>query len=740
MRGMTLRSKLALMFVSVCVATFGVGGYFVSASAKEALELEVGDRLEFQARAYATALDGRLDLLGSRLQDFASDGFIRDHAEALLEGDPRCAVLAGELQQHLVQNKLSIEPAFMDLAIVGSDGALVHTTGPSPTDLPRGPLREGSPWFSGWIPAGEEAPHPRIALGTPLHSREGRQPLGQLIAWVHPGVWIVGALQSSGFDSEASSGRPGLELQDARGQRLAVHPDLTTSHGPGTDSELVRSGFGLRLVNAQGDQDSADALHHSFPMPAAGWAVHVALPGEGIRAAVAGLQSRFMGFGAILSLVACVLFLLPMSFLTRPLQRLASAARRLAGGDLEVRVELDQKDEFGELASAFNMMAGAIEQRTHHLESTADALREGQEALAFERDRLRKVISSMRDGLVVLDPEGQLVVHNDAAEPLLEALRTERVELTSRHTCANAEEKRTACRTCLFSPDVGSRSCVVEIGGGVFEIHATRLAPDARGLSGRVLVSRDIGDRITQDERQIHQERLAVLGEVAAVMAHELNNPLAAISLYNQMLATELPQHPGLQENVEVIQRNVESCKRTIRDLLDYSNNQTPDLGAVDVNTTVEDVTGFLRLLRERSNVHIELDLAERSLEVNMDEIQLRQVFVNLLVNAIQAIGADGGEVRVATRAEEGYAVVDIHDTGAGIPEEARQKIFRPFYSTKERGEGTGLGLPTARRITEMHGGTLQLLDSSPRGSHFRVRLLLDTAPVRESAALPTTP
>jgi two-component system NtrC family sensor kinase len=224
---------------------------------------------------------------------------------------------------------------------------------------------------------------------------------------------------------------------------------------------------------------------------------------------------------------------------------------------------------------------------------------------------------------------------------------------------------------------------------------------------------------------------LAVLGEVAAVMAHELNNPLAAISLYNQMLATELAENESVQENVEVIQRNVESCKRTIRDLLDYSNNQTPAIGAVDVNATLEDVSSFLRLLRERSNVRITLDLAPLPLEVKMDEIQLRQIFVNLLVNAIQAIGPGGGEVSVKSSREDGYAAVDVVDSGCGIPAEMRQRIFRPFFSTKERGEGTGLGLPTARRITEMHGGTLQLLESSPAGSRFRVRLLLDTALVR---------
>jgi signal transduction histidine kinase len=328
----------------------------------------------------------------------------------------------------------------------------------------------------------------------------------------------------------------------------------------------------------------------------------------------------------------------------------------------------------------------------------------------------------MRDGLVVLDSNGEVVVHNPAAGPLLKQLHAELPDLTAHHVCEGARSLRTECRGCLFSPEVGPRSCVVEIEGGVFEIQAAQLEPDADGRSGRVLVSRDVSDRIAQDERQIHQERLAVLGEVAAVMAHELNNPLAAISMYNQMLATELGDDPRFADNVDVIQRNVESCTRTIRDLLDYATDAVPEVGGVDVNATLEDVSAFLRPIRERSGVDLHMDLGPEPLEVTGDEVQIRQVFVNLIVNAIQAVGS-GGHVSVESTAEDGFAVVHVVDDGCGIPRAVHEKIFRPFFTTKERGEGTGLGLPTARRIAEMHGGGLDLVSSGEAGTQFRVRL-----------------
>jgi len=733
MTGLTLRTKLALMFISVSVATFGVGGYLVSSSAKDVLSEEIDQRLEFQARAYATALDGHLRLLRRRIEDFASDGFIRGHSAELLaeRGDP--TRLHSELHEHLVRNKLPLEPAFVDISLVGPDGELLLGTaapGREAACPPPGVIA-GSDGSTGLIDSDFGGGTPLMAIATPLYSLDRERRLGSLVAWIHPGVWIVDALRSSGVDAGSLATDASLHLVDGGGRRLEIHGDLTRADGPSAGSELVRSGFGLSLSDSRSEEASpeSDRFTHDFPISSNDWSVGVELPGDAARDAVSGLQSRFLGLGILLSLSACVLFLLPLGFVTRPLSKLQAAARRLAGGELASRVEVESDDEFGELGETFNSMAGAIEQRTQRLLTAAEELRARQVELAFERDRLRAVISSMHDGLAVLDGEGRVVVSNGAAGPLLEALSTDAIQLRSHHTCNTIKDSADACRACLFSPELGSRSCVLELAGGVFEIHATQLAPNSQGQGGRVLLCRDISDRVAQDERMIHQERLAVLGEVAAVMAHELNNPLAAISLYNQLLGSEL-EDPGQLENVQVIQRNIESCKQTIRELLDYSTNTTPELGSVDVNAALEDGSDFLRPLRKRSSVRIELELGEEPMVAKIDEIQLRQVFVNLLVNAIQAAGPDGGEVRVRTSLDGGHAVIDVHDTGGGIPEEIRQEIFRPFFTTKDRGEGTGLGLPTARRITEMHGGSLRLVSSSPRGSHFQVRLLLERAPV----------
>ncbi|MCA8979374.1 MAG: HAMP domain-containing protein, partial [Planctomycetes bacterium] len=732
-----VRYKLALMFLSVCMLAFGVGGTLVSRSAEGALEGEILRRMEFQSRAYATALDGHLKMLVSRSEDFASDGFIRDHAAKLQAAvtDGEAQQLRAELRRHLLVNKLPLVEDFTDLSILALDGRVLLAAREAPDEREAAELSEaasrGAARCSEWLPARAQGGLPRVAIATPLLDRDDGTRIGSLVTWVHPGVWIVGALRANELGEASAEGQVDLLLIDREGARLAVHSSLTEGDGPSHDSDLVRSGFGLDLLPPEEARETSGAhggtdrhlFSRSFEVATNGWSVRVDRRAESLMTAVAGLQSRFLGVGMILAIGASLLLFFPMRFLARPLLQLASAARRIQGGDFSARVEVDSTDEIGVLGESFNAMAKAIEERTERLEESAAELRHGQRELRAERDRLNAVIASMRDGLVVLDASGKPVLWNRAAGPLLGQLEVGALRMQSHHACERRKLDEDSCLRCLLDVRSEPRSCVMEIAGGVYEVHSTRLSQEDGGRAGRVLVSRDLTDRIAQDERQIHQERLAVLGEVAAVVAHELNNPLAAISMYNQMLATDLGDDRELSESVDVIQRNVETCKRTIRELLDYATDVTPEIAPVSIADVLEDVSIFLRPLRERSGVELETDCPEEPILVSGDETQIRQVFVNLVVNAIQAMGPSGGRIEVSARLDGEHVVVDVADDGAGIPQGARDEIFRPFFTTKRRGEGTGLGLSTSRRIAEMYGGGLELISTGPTGTTFRVRL-----------------
>jgi len=717
LHSVSVANKLALMFASVCLLAFGVGGVLVSRSARQALESEIHTRLDYQARAYSDSLAGSLRLLGRRSEDFASDGYLRSRLESLATDVDvaRAQQLRDELRAHLSRNKLPLVAAFLDLALLDGRGVVVTTVrrprSPALTAVSGRGVLPDQTWFSDLFGANKVDAVPTFAIVTPLRDLASERTVGHLVALVHSGVWIAQALGRPGEISETGRDEVVLELFDRSDKGLRVPPEYSRPPGIAPDSDLVQSGFGLEIVAGIGAaQEVGHAwFTHSQAIAVNGWDSRVRVNAESALLPVAGLQSRFLGYGALLTLGAALLLFFPIRFLARPLRDLSNAARRVRDGDLGSRVTIDSEDEIGELGRSFNLMTEALEERTTRL--------------LAERDRLDTVIRTMRDGLLVLNADGEVELSNQAARPLLNADGTGHKELASHHVCRDSGDEVISCAGCLFDPEKPSRSCVIDLGSTVYEVHSTQLPPGADGRHGKLLVSRDMTDRIAEDERHIHQERLAVMGEVAAVMAHELNNPLAAISMFNQMLAAEMPEASPLRENVDVIQRNTDTCKRTIRELLDYATGAVPEVGAVDLHATLEEVASFLRPIADRVGVEWVWHFEAADSEATADEIQLRQVFVNLFMNAIQAMSEGGGTLDVRTRDVDGYLEIDVADSGPGIPAADQGKIFRPFFTTKARGSGTGLGLPTAKRIAEMHGGSLELARTGPEGTTFRVRI-----------------
>jgi len=723
LRNVSVRYKLALTFLVVCLLSFGVGGALVSRSARESLEREVHARLRFQSESYATVLENDLRALHERARDFASDGYIRTLFSETAGKDRDDA-----LRRHLRENKLPLEPAFRNLALIDASGEVSLLADPEDAGwllgLPRALLeRDGS---SGLLRPDDREGAPSVVLSAQLRNLAGERPIGTLLARVHCGVWIAEALGS--VEAGATRREPGFALQlvDREGRRLQVPEAYLGETVPPIASHIVRSGLGLRVRETGPEPVRAPVrgvLAQSFKLGEEGWSLETSLETSEAFAPVAGLQSRLLLVGVALTAAASLFLLFPMRFIAGPIRRLRDAATNMRGGDFSVRVPVESTDEVGELSHSFNLMAQAVEEHAEKLVASAHAL-------SRERDRLNAVIHSMRDGLIVLDAAGRPEVWNQSAEPLRRVAASGGLEVSAHRNCLRAdtgsdgasESAGHPCLTCLFEPAAPPRSCLVDVNRSVYEIHSTPLSPEADGRAGRVLVARDVTDRVAKDEQEIHQERLAVLGEIAAVMAHELNNPLAAIQMFAQMARSKLPAGSPLLEDIQVIERNTHTCTRTIRELLDYATGATPDVGPVDVHESLRDVASFLRAFRERNDSELVLELEAEDAVVVGDEVQLRQVFVNLVLNAIQA--AEEGRVTVRTRLESRHLVVDVQDDGPGISDEVGDAIFKPFFTTKPRGSGTGLGLPTARRITEIQGGGLELVDRRPGHTTFRARLL----------------
>ena len=206
---------------------------------------------------------------------------------------------------------------------------------------------------------------------------------------------------------------------------------------------------------------------------------------------------------------------------------------------------------------------------------------------------------------------------------------------------------------------------------------------------------------------------------MAAVVAHEVRNPLAGIRGGAQVIRDLVPHGSDAADLAAEIVARVDSLNAVVEDILVFARPRPLRRAAIDVDAFLRDVTGTFRQDPACHGVRVDVE-TDSGLSVSADLDQLRHVLINLLVNAAQAMPA-GGAIRVSARGENGAIAIEVADNGPGVPEEARAHLFEPFYTTKAR--GTGLGLPTARRFVEAHGGTLELVDGADGGTIARLRL-----------------
>jgi len=256
---------------------------------------------------------------------------------------------------------------------------------------------------------------------------------------------------------------------------------------------------------------------------------------------------------------------------------------------------------------------------------------------------------------------------------------------------------------------------------------------------GLVLVVRDLTEVVGLRNRLITSGRLAAVGELAASIAHEVNNPLAFIRTNLSLLGTHWktladaaePARLGsqaalrelVQEGEELIEESLEGVERTanfVRDVKGLSRAGGDSLQLEDLNELVRSVLR-VAAAQNRKGGHIETDLGELPL-VRCSRQELKQVVLNLVINAIQAIG-EGGQIVVRTRGEAGTAVIVVEDDGPGIADEHLDRIYDPFFTTKPEGEGTGLGLAISSEIVHRHDGRLEVVSRPGTGACFRIVL-----------------
>jgi len=227
------------------------------------------------------------------------------------------------------------------------------------------------------------------------------------------------------------------------------------------------------------------------------------------------------------------------------------------------------------------------------------------------------------------------------------------------------------------------------------------------------------------DQQIMKSERLATIGQLAAGVAHEINNPLGTISLYAQMILDDLGKdNESCKKSIEIVMKQTNRAGRIVKDLLEFARQSEPEMRMLNINDIIKKAISIISHPAELQSIRLIDDLSPELADILADSNKLEQVFVNVMINALQAM-PDGGQLTVRTRMiyDGEFEEIEISDTGCGIPQENLSKLFDPFFSTKRTGEGTGLGLSVTLGIVEKHNGTIDVKSTVGEGSSFVIRL-----------------
>jgi PAS domain S-box-containing protein len=358
------------------------------------------------------------------------------------------------------------------------------------------------------------------------------------------------------------------------------------------------------------------------------------------------------------------------------------------------------------------------------------------EELGRMREFNENILESLDDGLVVIDEDEKIVRWNHALETFYGVRRAQAIgaglsevfpaRFVEALRAARAENPTGAS---LFKLPLSDR-LLVNVTAVPLQSHA-----GPAGAAGTILLFDNVTDRVRLEEQLQISEKMASIGLLAAGVAHEVNTPLTGISSYTQMLLEGADPKDPRTPLLEKIERQTFRAAKIVNGLLTLSRPGTPggERTSVDLNGVINDVFSLLEHQFEVGKIKVRRDLAASPAAVRAIEHQMQQVFLNLFLNARDAMPR-GGWLTVSTRLDETSVIAEVADTGSGIPPEHLARIYDPFFSTKAIGRGTGLGLSISYGIVQEHEGTIRCDSALGQGTKFTLTLPLAVSLARSAA------
>ncbi len=443
-----------------------------------------------------------------------------------------------------------------------------------------------------------------------------------------------------------------------------------------------------------------------------------------------------LGMGSLASVIFA-------GVITKPLSKLVGVAREVAGGNLSERVKISTGDEIGELGQKFNEML--------------DIRQEAEEKARQSEVYIKNILESVNDAFIVVDQEYRIISVNraycaQANMPPEEIIGKQCYEISHRSNvpCFMAGERCPVKHTLeSHAPDNvvhvhrGSDGLPFDI-----EIRSFPLMDSSGTVKSVIEVIRDVSEKRRLEEQLRQSQKMEAIGILSGGIAHDFNNILQAVVGCGELLGDSMEAGDPRKKYIEVIMSSAGKATDLIKGLLAFSRKQISNQKTMDINQILRNAEKILsRVIGE--DIELVLDLSPQDIIVLADPSQMDQVLMNLVTNARDAM-PEGGRLKVSSEVIEiddefvrtynygtqgMYGLVSVSDTGKGMDKETLEKIFDPFFSTKEVGKGTGLGLAVVYGIVEQHNGVIHAYSELGKGSTFKIYLPLAKAPPEGPAA-----
>jgi PAS domain S-box-containing protein len=645
-----------------------------------------------------------------------------------------CGPLLAELRQRV--------PRYLDLGVARPDGEIVCSALPRAaarvTVTDRGWFRAAAEWRQlgvGEYRADPSTGRPAVTIAAPVLDQRGRLP-AVVFAVVDLG-WLRDLVTVAQLPADAV-----VALVARDGFVLGQHPqgpDRATRVDAALVQTLATLGSGVTEGATLDGVPRLLGFTRVGPREAGGAYVVVGLPTPSMAAAGRALAdgAAWMALIGVLGLVAAVVG--SEMLLRRRIDHLVATTRALAAGNFGARTGWDdRRSELGQVAHAFDEMAAALESLTRRTQLILEAVSEA--IVGVGGDERVTFVNPMAATLLGL-PAADLV-----GRPLHGALR----EATAAPgggcpLCAALDEG---------AVQQSSDGVLVRPDGTALAVEYTCTPkPDGGRAAGAIIALKDISQRkrAEQDRQRrrdtLHQrDKLASMATLLADVAHELNNPLTVI-IAGATLLRDATRDEGIRRRAELLEQAAERCALTIRNFLALVREYPATREDVVLERIVKETLALVAYQLEVDEISVDIALARDLPPVWADPHQLHQVLLNLVTNARHALRTTSPPRRlsIVTRhdAEQRRVVLEVSDSGPGVPPELRGAVFRPFFTTKSPEEGTGLGLALCHDIVAAHGGSIRVESAPGGGALFVVELPLErpeNAPPAAVVAVPRQP